>query len=228
MDFQRLPIHFFIGTLISLFSGLSAHSASLSPSTLISSATSADSLNAEQIYNFDTDEVGTAPAGFVVIRGNWIVRTDAHAPSRKHVLMQTGEIGAGALIVVRHAHIKDGVIEVWIRPGTRPPDQAAGVVFRYQDPENFYLLQLDARESLATLFKNVQGVLSGITYKRGAISAAGWTKLRIELKGPQIACFLDDDELLTAQHDLFTDGEVGLWAKSQSPTAFDNLRLTAQ
>ena len=57
---------------------------------------------AAQVVHFDTDTVGSAPAGWTCgVTGSgsprWVVATDATAPSRSNVLMQSGSSSSSSL-----------------------------------------------------------------------------------------------------------------------------------
>ncbi|MEK7728711.1 MAG: hypothetical protein AAB354_09880, partial [candidate division KSB1 bacterium] len=99
-----------------------------------------------QTFNFDHDETGKPPKGFSTALtgkgkiGNWIVMKDETAPSQPNVLAQTDMDATGyrfPLCVFDGLSAKDVEVSVKFKPMKGEGDQAAGIVWRYQDKDNY-------------------------------------------------------------------------------------------
>ena len=52
--------------------------------------------------------------------------------------------------------------------------------------------------------------------------------LEVAARGPAIAVKWDGETVLSAFDSTFASGKIGLWTKSNSVTAFDDLEVTAE
>src|SRR5947209_8107808 len=98
--------------------------------------------NAETV-NFDDTKTGALPAGWiagVTGKGNpkWTVEADASAPSKPNVLKQSGD-GTYPWCVKKDVSLKDGFVEVKFKPVSGKEDEAGGIVWRWQDGDNYYI-----------------------------------------------------------------------------------------
>jgi hypothetical protein len=104
----------------------------------------------EITLNFDTLETGKPPAGFsTALTGgggpvSWIVQEDSTAPSSDKVLAQTSSDTTDfrfPLCVYESLTAKDVEVSVKFKPVSGKVDQAAGIVWRYQDKDNYYIVR---------------------------------------------------------------------------------------
>lgn len=106
---------------------------------------------------------------------------------------------------------------------------SAGVVFHYQDPDNFYLFSVtnDGYYMLELLENNDWIVLIDST-QSDAIDATR-NRLRVETRGDRISLYVNDELLETTSDTTFGDGEVALavtsLADSTAEVRFDNLLI---
>jgi hypothetical protein len=65
------------------------------------------------------------------------------------------------------------------------------------------------------------------SYGRQVDVAKGrWQELRVEFSGKRFRVFLDGKPLFEVEDGTFSEpGQVGLWTKADSVTAFDGLRI---
>src|SRR5215472_13935317 len=90
---------------------------------------------------FDADTSGAAPKGWTLTmtgRGapKWTVERDDAAPSQGQVLKQSGT--ATYPLALRDAtSIKDGFVEVKLKPISGSEDRAGGLVWRAKDANNY-------------------------------------------------------------------------------------------
>jgi len=105
-------------------------------------------------------------------------------------------------------------------------EQMAGIVFRYQDERNFYVLRASALDNTVRFYEVVNG-LRGILYGPKVEIAKGvWQELSVECQGNQIHCRLNGAEIIPAlENSSFLTGKIGFWTKSDSISYFTDARV---
>lgn len=199
-----------------------------------------------QVANFDQDEAGKSPKGFSFgltgqgKPGVWVVKKDAEAPSAPNVLAQTDADPVSyrfPLCVYEAFTGKDVDVSVRYKPVSGREDQAAGIVWRYQDPDNYYIVRANAVENNIVLYKVEKGrrtdlplVGKGRTYGAKAPVASGkWGTLRVVVMGNRFEVYSNGVKLFEVQDTTFPmAGKVGLWTKADSVTLFDDLSINGK
>jgi hypothetical protein len=147
----------------------------------------------------------------------------------------------------------DAKIEAWVqinpvRPAALVPGKedtelmrdiryiiGAGIVFRMQDPKNFYMFRLAGEEG-AVLGRMVNGewnekdlcnprVRDFLTGSRIGFRADNWYRLKVESNGPRITTYINDEPVCTVTDSTFGIGQTGL-ATFKTAAAFDHFRIT--
>jgi hypothetical protein len=196
---------------------------------------------AAQMVNFDNCVPGTIPSGWTTAMTHkgtppkWEVVRDESAPSPPHVLAQVskdGTAGRFPLAIWDGTSVQDGEVSVEFKPLSGSVDQAAGIVWRYQDPGNYYIVRANALENNVVLYKVVSGVRESIAPKGLPSKAYGvkhliprgtWSTLRITFKSATFTVFLNGERLFEAEDRTFSGaGKTGLWTKADSVTYFDD------
>ncbi len=197
-----------------------------------------------QTITFDGDEVGRPPKGFSTALtgkgkpGNWVVMKDETAPSKPNVLAQTDMDGTSYRFPVcafDGASAKDVEVSVKFKPVRGSGDQAAGIVWRYRDQDNYYIVRANALENNVVLYKVEKGNRTDLDPKGSGLFAYGkkakvpsgqWSTLRIVVKGNLFAVYLNGEKLFDVEDNTFmAAGKVGLWTKADSYTLFDDLSI---
>lgn len=177
-------------------------------------------------WSFDSDSVGGLPAGAQAFSGKWEVRAEADAPSRPNALCQTGTAQYPA-VSLGDKIFADVVVSTGFKPVSGGEDRAAGIIFRIQDSDNFYILRANALEDNVNIYKYVGGRRHEIKGGSAKVPSGKWQDLRVEVKGSTIRGFLDGKLVVEARDDTFKAGRVGLWTKADSLTCFDNVKAVA-
>jgi hypothetical protein len=199
-----------------------------------------------QAVNFDKDEEGKAPKGFIFgltgkgKPGIWIVKKDATAPSAPNVLAQTDADPVSyrfPLCVYEGFTGRDVDVSVKYKPISGKEDQAAGIVWRYQDHNNYYIVRANANENNVVLYKVENGVRTdlplvgkGRTYgTKARIPSGEWGTLRVVAVGNRFEVYSNGVKLFEVEDATFPmAGKVGLWTKADSVTLFDDLTIHAK
>lgn len=170
----------------------------------------------------------------------WEVRWDATAPSGRAVLAQISDdhsSGRFPMAIYRRAAIQDGEIRVRFKAVSGSIDQAAGLVWRYQDQDNYYVVRANALEDNVVLYKVERGKRSSIppTGRENdygvmhTVRDNAWTSLAVAFAGSRFAVFCDGEKLFEVQDATFTAaGQVGLWTKADSVTYFDDFEVSEE
>lgn len=170
---------------------------------------------------------GAIPPGWVCgVTGRgapvWMVRNDATAPSKPNVLIQSGN-GAFPWCVVNQASLRDGFVEVMLKPISGKEDQAGGVIWRWKDADNYYVARANALENNVSLYYMENGRRQTLKYADAPVSSGQWSTLRVKFSGRQIQVLLNGTPYIDFQDDRpEATGTVGVWTKADSVTAFDN------
>ena len=180
------------------------------------------SASAENV-TFDAAEVGKAPPGWTATKTgigepNWTIAKDDTAPSKAHVLKQSGE-AAYPLCLQNTPLLKDGFVEVKFKTISGKDDQAGGVVWRAQDANNYYIARANALEDNVRIYHFVNGKRTQFKGANLQVTPAVWHTLRVEFTGSASKVFLDGQHLFDAEDATFQDaGRVGVWTKcTQDP-----------
>jgi hypothetical protein len=162
----------------------------------------------------------------------WEVIADSSTISPPNVLRQSGE-ATFCWAVDTKQKLTDGFAEVKIKPISGKEDQAGGLVWRFKDANNYYVVRANALEGNVVLYKTVDGKRSSLQVK-GRMFGYGvdtkvpkgkWSTLRVEFAGNLFTVFLDSKKLFEVEDDTFkNEGAVGLWTKADSVTLFDDFR----
>ncbi|OAI43229.1 hypothetical protein AYO41_02345 [Verrucomicrobia bacterium SCGC AG-212-E04] len=190
---------------------------------------------AQTMVKFDDLKPGPLGAPWrtgVTGRGNakWEVVADATAPSKPQVLKQSGE-ATFVWAVKTDTRMQDGFAEVKFKPVDGREDQAGGLVWRWQDADNYYVVRANALENNVVLYKTAGGKRTslqakGRTFGYGVdteVPAGKWSTLRIEFSGRLFTVIYNGKQLFQVEDDTFKDtGAVGLWTKADSVTLFDD------
>lgn len=189
-------------------------------------AVAASSTPAE-VVRFDDANSGALPAGWVAgVTGQgqpkWSVETDPSAPSPPRVLKQFGE-GAFPWCVKADTRLADGFVEVKFKALTGKEDQAAGVVWRWKDRDNYYLARANALEDNVRIYHFVNGRRTQFKGVNLTVTPNQWHTLRVEFSGSRFVVHYDGQKLFEAEDDKITGaGAVGVWTKADSVTVFDD------
>jgi hypothetical protein len=183
---------------------------------------------------FDRKDVGKLPAGWKAEQTNegkgsvWKVLADDTAPSKSgQVLGQTasGPSRVFNLCVLESSKFTDGEISVRIKAVKGKIDQGGGLVWRYRDPNNYYIARFNPLEDNYRVYKVVKGKRIQLGTKENLPVGTGkWFQVTIRQSGNRIECLLDGKPYLDVKDDEFKgSGKVGLWTKADAVSNFDEL-----
>jgi hypothetical protein len=102
-------------------------------------------------------------------------------------------------------------------------EQMAGVVFRFQNASNFYVVRASALGHNVRFYKMVDGVRSDPIGPQIDIATNVWHTLAVSGQGNQFAFWFDDRLVMPPlQDNTFAGGKVGFWTKSDAVSYFSD------
>lgn len=198
-----------------------------------------------QTFGFDDLQAGEPPKGMTCALtgkgrpGVWKAMAEPTAPTAPNVLGQTDADSTSyrfPVCVLDAAKAADLDLSVRFKPVSGAADQAAGLVWRYQDQDNYYVVRANALEGNVVLYKVEKGKRTDLDPKgsgpfaygrKAGVPTAAWSTLRIVAKGSLFETFLNGKKLFEVEDTTFpAAGRVGVWTKADSVTYFDDLKLT--
>jgi len=114
------------------------------------------------------------------------------------------------------------------KPLSGKNDQAAGIIFRIQDANNYYILRANALEDNVIFFRYGSGSRTTLKEASAKVPSGQWQELRVEATGNQFRGYLNDQMVVETTDDAYKAGKVGLWTKADSVTCFDNVKISAK
>lgn len=192
---------------------------------------------AETLLHFDTAAVETPPTDCKVgLTGgggpvSWVIKADPTAPSGGKVLAQTSTDTTASrfpLCIYEPLTAADVEVAVQFKAVSGRVDQAAGLVARLQDQENYYITRANALEHNVRLYKVVRGKRTQFASADVQVVSGRWHRLKLVVQGPHFQVFFNDKLMFAAKDETITAaGKVGLWTKADSVTYFDNLSIVS-
>lgn len=197
-----------------------------------------------ETVRFDTTPAGKLPPGWTVAReapaAKWEVLRDASAPSRPNVLAQLSVDGKEShcpLAILNTVHYRDGEVGVKFKTIAGKADQAAGIVWRYKDPGNYYLVRVNAIENNIAMYK-VEGGNRVALVPRGRSAKTyevrhkiphTWNVLKVSFKRSRFEVYFDHKKVFEVEDATFLQpGKVGLWTRADSVTYFDDFQVSGR
>src|SRR5438477_11801997 len=165
--------------------------------------------------NFDNFKTGAPPPGWTATKtgtgeAKWTIEKDDTAPSKPNVLKQSGN-AAYPLCIKDDTSLKDGFVEVKFKAVSGKEDQAAGLVWRAKDSNNYYVARANALEDNVTIYDTVNGKRTERTRASMKVASNQWHTLRVDFQGRHFTVTYDGQKVIEWDDATFTDaGKVGV------------------
>jgi hypothetical protein len=157
----------------------------------------------------------------------WELLRDESAPNGPLVLAETSGDRTSdrfPLAILKGFEARDVEVRVRFKPLSGKVDQAAGLVVRLRDPDNYYIARANALEDNVRLYKVVDGKRQQFAGVAVTVLQGKWQELGLKIEGDRLTVSLDGKELFNATDRTFAEaGRVGVWTKADSLTHFDEL-----
>ena len=124
--------------------------------------------------------------------------------------------------------IKDGFVEVKFKPVSGKDDQAGGLIWRWQDGDNYYVARANALEDNVAIYHTIKGKRSEKKRVETKVTSGQWHTLRVDFNGNHFTVTFDGQKEIEWEDDTFQlAGTVGVWTKADSVTLFDDFTFGA-
>jgi hypothetical protein len=186
--------------------------------------------------SFDKDSLGKPPADFVfAVTGEgpaarWEVQQDPSISTLHHLLVQTGHTEPGdnaALALLHGSLLEHGEVVVRFRVNGGEDDQSAGIVWRYQDPQTYYMARASAKDDACSVYLVKKGKRKLLDTQQVVIIPYTWHELRVVFVQKSYSVFIDHELIVGGKNSgLPGAGQIGLCTLSDSVVRFDDFRYS--
>ena len=188
---------------------------------------------ASKVWSFAKDEVGKPPAGFEFAvtaqkqPGKWVVVKDGN----NQVLAQLDRDKTPrrfAMALVKGSSYKDLRLSVKAKPVEGEVEKVAGLVWRYQDADNYYVARWN--HDSVRVDRVVKGERQLLTPREISVTIDDkmWQTLTVEQRGDAIKVIVGEKTVFEGKDKTYTEaGKIGVWIKADSLTHFDDLTVEA-
>lgn len=180
--------------------------------------------------DFDATPTNALPRGWVAgVTGggapDWQVVTDDSLPGKSRALKQSSEF-AGHIFpwcVDRDVALKDGFVQVKFKPVSGKEDASGGLIWRFQDGDNYYVARANADENNVTIYHTLKGTRTEFKRTDIKVTLNEWHRLRVDFQGSHFTVTYDGQKVIEWDDDTFPNaGAVGVWTKADSVTLFND------
>lgn len=203
---------------------------------------------AEKIFDLTQPAPGSLPDGFRSLRlgtgrpGDWRIVTDeapvalepltpaAPATDRVPVLAQLAADAVDErfpILLCDQSVFADFTFSLKFKLVSGIMEQMAGVVFRFQDEDNFYVVRASSLGKNIRFYRVAKGQRDAPIGPELEVPRGVWHALSIECRGNRIRIHLNGNQVIPDLTDnSFGEGKVGLWTKSDAVSYFRDLHVT--
>jgi hypothetical protein len=181
------------------------------------------------VWSFDDDKIGGPPVGFefaVTARkhpGKWVIVKDGNSQVLAQVDRDTTP-RRFAMALVRNSSYKDLRISVRAKPVAGEVEMVAGLVWRYRDPDHYYVARWNADSLRVDRVVKGERQLLMPHETKVALAAKTWHTLVVEHRGEDIRVFVGGKSVFEGKDRTYAEaGRIGVWVKADSLTHFDDL-----
>lgn len=170
------------------------------------------------LANWSVVDEGTnsGPSDWVIVNGEVI--------QRSNIWGGTGNVNdpvtPGTYIVAGSAAWQDYTFSVRLMS---EDNDGIGVMFRYQDGQNYYRFSMNSEHSFRRLVRVVNGVTTVLAQDNVPYVVGQWYKIRIAVKRTQIQVFVDQLRLFDVQDSSLSQGKIALFTWSNTNGHFDDV-----
>ena len=114
-------------------------------------------------------------------------------------------------------------MEVKFKPLSGQEDQAGGLIWRWQDWDNYYVARANALEDNVTIYHTIKGKRTEKKRTEIKVASNQWHTLRVDFSGNHFTVTFDGKKAIEWTDGTFKEpGAVGVWTKADSVTLFDD------
>jgi hypothetical protein len=207
-------------------------------SPLTSVAHAGDKYRYPVSYTFEGTPEGSLPKGFQTgMTGEWkktewrILKIEGNTVLVHLGFWEEDPDGVFPVAWVKDLKARDLTLTVRIFPVPPPSSiegavhDGAGIVVRFMDPDNYYLLRSVPLETRVRFYKVKNGKRSTLAGKDIDVPTGRWHELQLTVRGNTFTAYFNGEKLFAHKDRTFEEaGGIGLWCKPNNVTYFDDLK----
>jgi hypothetical protein len=187
------------------------------------------------MITIDRMTLGSPPVGFTFARtgrgreGEWTVTADSTAFAGRVIEQTSTDSTDYRFPLAIHESLSASNLNAEIRFKTVAGkiDQAAGIVVRLQDADNYYVARANALEDNVRFYRVVDGRREQLDGANLRVTPNEWHLLGLRAEGERFTVSYDGKTLFNVTDKTFVEaGGVALWTKADSVTRFDQVTIT--
>lgn len=172
---------------------------------------------------FSNTEPSKLPPGWSAEKGDWLIDSE----DANLILKMTNNNGHNFNIAVLKSRYYQNIeIEARIKALQGDEDQGGGLVWRYMNSRNYYIVRANPLENNMRLYKVVNNSRKQMQSVATTVKTGEWFTVKVRAQGDRIECYLNDALIISETDDTFpTPGLVGFWSKADAVSLFDDLKI---
>jgi len=188
------------------------------------------------VWNFDQDKAGGVPTGWKAVEGDWQVIADPSAPSKPNTIgLPAGRLLKSLTSALEYypfaietdaTEYSDFTLEGQFKSAGGRFDCSGGLIFRYVDEKNFYLLSAGCPNDYFALSRMTDGQLVNLKQSVVPTDKDTWYRLKVVAQGGHFMCYDNDKMIFDFDDSKIAKGKIGVWARDDSQAQFDDIKLT--
>ncbi len=159
----------------------------------------------------------------------WEVRVERFLPDGKGLVevSQRKEEERYPLCIAERPSARNAEVELEFVPHDGSLARTAGIVLRFADAQDYYVVHADAQAHDVRLLRVFNGTQSQLASARGAVVQGKSNTLKVRLVDDLFVVSLGSKKLFEHRDSAIKDsGRFGIWSKADSVTAFGDLFIT--
>jgi len=189
-------------------------------------------------FGFDDQAEGGLPSGWKDAAeasasgkaSGWKVQHDPSAPSWPLSVAFANPEGASnainLLLTQGHQRARDFDLEVKIKATGGKLARGGGLVWRAENPQNYYAACWQAHEDSFQILRYKDGQMAVLGQATLKADSSAWHTLGVKQRGEQMVASFDGRPLVETRDATFTDDAMlGFWTRADATTSFDELKV---
>lgn len=167
--------------------------------------------------------------------GNWIIIDEGTYDTPSRWMIQTGwleqtsniygEPLAGLYPATYAYNGRDWLDYRFIAQLKSLDNDKIGVIFRYQNNDNFYRFTMDSQRSIRKLIKNVNGIVTVLAEDYVAYEVNKEYTVQVEVNGDDIKVYIDNTLIFNVTDASISSGKIGLYSWANIGSMFDDVTV---
>ncbi|MHC4497978.1 MAG: family 16 glycoside hydrolase [Planctomycetota bacterium] len=190
----------------------------------------------EMQWEFEEGKSGSVPQGWSIAETNgkgrpaeWQIIKDENVPSGDQAVAITANKNSGKtfnLLFAEEVSRKDITVQVKLKPISGKEDQGGGIVWRVQDPDNYYIARWNPLEENVRVYVVKDGKREQLASAEIKADTNRWQEMDIEAEDEEIQVQFNEEDIIEIEDTTLPGaGMVGLWTKADASTAFDDFGI---